>query len=252
MNTVKSSNSFSSEETKPTPLIQTLDDVANLVYAKVSELLRRHRIRWILGWVFLGFVIAAHVARLGTLRARLCAWGLFVAMGVALVVDAWRLQRRTPRRWIMYAAKPLGEAEVKHLFASHDLAQRILTSPTHEGVSLQLAQLHVQRALRSLRLEQLTHFVKHKERVLQSIAWVCIAISVTLSFATPMHILEGANVALARKGQAPFKMTWLEELQVEVQPPTYVFKPKRQVDQFQFSTEQGSLVVVRGVPKQKG
>lgn len=189
----------------------------------------------------------AHVARLGTPLARGVAVGLVAATVAGVVV--WRLlsarRARDARRTILGT---VGVADPEHAGATLralTLADRTRTD-TASG-SPELANLHLFRMLGRVSLERLS------ERALVSARWwtagglvIAIAAMVAVAF-EPIRVVEGLDVLVARDGQAPLALVYVDDVDIVAKPPAYLKEDPERV-RLSSATAQprGSVLTIRG------
>jgi hypothetical protein len=238
--------------TPPTP---TFEDVAARVrddfYAPISGERRKLAIALILS----SLIGAAHLARVGTLGARVTAAivVLFALVTPAVLEIVARRRARDPRAVIRSAAFALGRVETQRALDHVALAERIAVSPDHEGVSPSLARLHASRALGKLDLSRLGPTGERFGRLGRTTALVLIVVTLIVLAVAPARFVEGVDVALARKGLAPIPLPWLEEVELTLHPPMYVHKHDARYQGYGgFTAERGSELLVRGLPRRSG
>lgn len=198
-------------------------------------------------------VLGAHVARLGTLPARL---GTAAALVLVLVVGiAWRVRERralmTPRGVIRRVLGPTDPKAAERALRADALVLATERDPSRG--SLELANLHFRRVLERVSPEAVQRAAARRA---VRLAWVVLGLVLCTGFALlvePLRVVEGLDVLCARRGVAPVPLTWLSMVRVNVQPPSYL----RIGEQAIFPTlrselPQGSVVTVRGVPEAHG
>lgn len=220
--------------------------------------LRVARGRRQLGWggVLLALVIAAHLARRGTLPFRLV--GAVLLLGaISTLVFAVMSARRTlsDRRRLLAAtllrAEPvLGARALRAL----SLVERAERPPAQDGLeSVDLAQLHFQRVLAQAPSDLVERWATRVgDRARLVLLAVVVAAGAAFAF-EPARVVEGLDVLLALGGRAPVPMTWLSSLRVESRAPAYL----RSADHglladAEASEPAGSTIVVQGVPEREG
>jgi hypothetical protein len=207
------------------------------------------RVRLALSLVGLVWVLALLLARHGTLRARAFA---AVVMGLSLVLAAtWRLLERlalnAPDRVVRRLARSVDPER-----ADRALRALSLLGPggdvRAEGTSVELARLHVARALDQI---PTTRIVERATRIaarLGAVALLGLVAAAAVAIANAWSVFEGADVLVARRGEAPVPMQWLDDVEVVVRPPDYLHQPERHdVDFSALYVPYGSLVTVKGV-----
>lgn len=214
----------------------------------------RLRLTFALG--LLVFVVAMLIARIGTPPARFGAGALVV--GVLLVVG-FVLRRearvfadpvRTLRR-IGATHAPGGDSRERAERAIRALS--LLEAPARAGVSTELSQLHVHRALAAIPLEDVERGGKKVGRLLSLAALVLLAVNVAACARSPWAVVEGFDVLLARGNVAPFGMAWLTEPRISARPPDYLHQDERHLlAGGGTALPRGTLLTVRGVPVHDG
>jgi hypothetical protein len=198
-------------------------------------------------------VTAGLVARRGTLEMRAISAALLLLVLVAYLAR-WLLWRRAlgrreqlVRRVVVEADRTLGERVLRAL-ALEDQAR---TDPSVG--SAELASLHLARVVGRVP-QQLVEERSARTGRRYRMAGIALISAGTVGFsASPERVAEGLDVLVARRGIAPFDMTWLEGLSVISQPPAYLRNLDRRVDPSAASFEpQGSTIVVRGEPVRAG
>lgn len=194
--------------------------------------------------------VTAHTARQGTGPARtLAALGLLAALGSTSFwlyhkTQGWRDERQVLRRIIRAIDRDLGSrAERAYDVVRQTAADVSLGSPV-------LAKHHYHKLLRQASLDAV-HQVASK----RALRWRWVALSAFGAFLVlivpdPIRFVEGFDVLLARSGQAPLELTFVDLKRVTVKPPSYLREPVRSAMlgvSGRFAT--GSTVVVQGRPR---
>ncbi|HEX8792917.1 MAG TPA: DUF4175 domain-containing protein, partial [Polyangiaceae bacterium] len=199
-------------------------------------------------------LVALLVARHGTMRTRA---GAAVAIGLSLLgAIAWRLAERRrladPTRIVRGLARRFDPARADKALRALSLL-RDADAERADGTSAGLARLHVARALAQLPSQEI---VERAARIAVRIgaaaivAGVCV-LGVTL--ANAWSVLEGADVLVARHGNAPVAMGWLDDLEVVARPPEYLHQPEHhELALLPMMVPYGTVVTVRGVPAHPG
>lgn len=208
-----------------------------------------------LGWglLLLALVAAAHLARRGTGSFRLGAAALLAAaifVLVFIVVDARRTLAN--RRRLLSATL---------LRASPDVAGQALRALTlverapepGEAESRELAQLHFQRVLTRTPKDVLDKWAARvSDRTRIALLVTVVAAGAALAF-DPARVFEGLDVLVARRGEAPVPMPWLESMRVEAQPPAYLRSDSHTIFPDGTSHEPvGTVITFQGVPVREG
>jgi hypothetical protein len=211
-----------------------------------------------LGWglILLGLVVAAHVARRGTGSLRLAAAALLLASIAALVLVV-----RDARRTLASRRRLLGATVLR---ASPEIAAQALRALTlverepsasggGDGESQDLAQLHFQRVLTRLPGDVLDKWAARvSDRTRLALLLIVVVAGAGLAY-EPMRVLEGLDVLVARRGEAPVPMPWLDSMRVEAQPPAYLRGEAHTLFPDGTSHEPaGSVITFQGVPERDG
>ena len=234
----------------PSPVTEPLHRLAE----GWAAVLRPSRRRVTVALVALAWVLALLLARRGTPRARLGAGGVAVASVVAAV--AWemvgRRRARTPARLLQGPGRRVDAERV-------DRALRALAfvGPDGEvradGVSLDLARLHVGRALAQLPsgpiLERGARLAARVSAASAVVGLCALGLVVT----RPWSVLEGGDVLLARAGVAPVSMTWLDHVELTARPPEYLHQSEiHEIAMTALALPFGTSISVRGEPQHAG
>ncbi len=68
-----------------------------------------------------------------------------------------------------------------------------------------------------------------------------------------MRLIEGADILAARRGEAPFPLLYLDEVDIVETPPAYLQESEREIDDFgSTKAPRGTVVTVRGKPLRPG
>ncbi len=192
---------------------------------------------------------AALVARFGTPLARGLAAFVIALSIVQLFVRRARDSRdfsdvrRTIRRVLVPVDRALGERALR----AAALADRADADPSIG--SAELAHLHFERQLARASIEAVDRHAARGARFYRVAAIALVLVSAVLIGRDPTRIFEGLDVLVARHGQAPVPMVWLDLVRVTAQPPSYLRAPDRAIFAgFGSAEAQGSTIVVRGVP----
>ena len=188
-----------------------------------AAVLRPSRRRLAAALVALVWVLAVLLARRGTSGARVgAAVAAFAIVGAAIAWEVLARRRaRAPQAFLRSAARRVDTAGV-------DRALRALAfvgpdgEVRAEGVSLDLARLHVGRALAQLPSAAILDRGAHLAGRVRVAAAVVAVAGLGLIATRPWSVLEGADVLLARAGVAPAAMTWLDHVEVGARPPEYL------------------------------
>ena len=216
--------------------------------------LRPSRRRVTIALVALVWVGALLLARQGTPRARLGAGGAAVVSVMAAA--AWglvsRRRARSPVRLLRGQGRRVDAVRV-------DRALRALAfvGPDGEvradGVSLDLARLHVGRALAELPSGPILASgarLAARASAASAVVGVC---ALGLVVTRPWSVLEGGDVLLARGGVAPVAMTWLDHVELTARPPEYLHQAEiHEIAMTALALPFGTSISVRGEPQHAG
>lgn len=202
----------------------------------------------------LSLVVAPLGARAGSPPAKAAAW-LVLALTV-LATLAWALfdrQRvRDPRRLL---AGAVGFADRQRA----DRAVRALSflaadgQVSVDGVSAILAQAHVVRTLADLPADRIIERTRRSASRIALVASVVGFAVLIVGSTRAWSVLEGCDVLLARDGQAPLSMQWLESVEAVVRPPEYLHDGGFSSFGLQpLFVPYGSVIAVTGMPVHTG
>lgn len=199
-------------------------------------------------------VLALLVARRGSPQARLEA---AVAIGIALVVAiGWRVAERRrlsrPEGIVQSLAGRVDRAAAARVVRALSLVKPG-GQPSRDGTSSELSQLHLQRAIAQLPTQRI---VEHATKVATRVATVALVVGIAAlgwALANAWSVLEGADVLVARHGQAPVAMRWLDEIEIVARPPEYLHQAEvHEVAMLPLMLPYGTLVTLRAVPTHPG
>lgn len=203
--------------------------------------------------VLAAIVVAAHVARTGTVPARSAAFALIGVAFAAVVVFRIRSRRAlaSPRGVIQRVLVPADPELGARALRAEALASRAVADASVG--SRELAELHFARVLARASTDRVTGAATRRGRVLAGIALALGSIAAVLVLFEPMRVVEGLDVLVARRGVAPVPLTWLEGVRVTVQPPAYLRTQEFSLLPWgEADVPVGSVIVVRGVPERSG
>jgi hypothetical protein len=202
---------------------------------------------------FLALVGGAHLARIGTLPARLGTAALLVGAVVILVYRAVRARRvyYDLRRTLAEVLLPTDRALGERVLRAVTLVDR--TEHDTQVGSTDLARLHFERLLRRASVDAVEHAAERRSGRWRVGLLVALG-GIVLSFALgPMRVVEGLDVLLAHHGRAPMPLAWLDYMRVTAEPPSYLRMSERIViPGMAFKYPEGTLLTVRGVPRRSG
>ncbi len=199
-------------------------------------------------------VLALLLARHGTLQARVEA---AAAIGVAVLLALG---------WFVVERRRLGEPEriVRALargvdpFAAEKVVRALsLLGPDGQartdGTSAELSQLHLARAIAKIPSDRIVDRAKRIAARVGVAALVVGICALGYALANAWSVLEGADVLVARHGQAPVTMRWLDEVEIVARPPEYLHQSEvHEVAMLPLLLPYGTLVTVRAVPTHPG
>jgi Domain of unknown function (DUF4175) len=234
--------------------VPSITEPLNTLAEGWATLVRPSRRRAAAALVALAWVLALLLARRGTPRTRAGAGG--AALASVIAAAAWeaaaRRHARAPQRLLRGAGRRIDAVGV-------DRALRALAfvGPDGEvradGISLDLARLHVGRALAQLPSGPILESGSRlAARVSAGAAIVGVGV-VGLVATRPWSVLEGADVLLARGGVAPVEMTWLDHVEVSARPPEYLHQSEiHEIAMTALALPYGTSISVRGEPQHAG
>ncbi|TKD12629.1 DUF4175 family protein [Polyangium fumosum] len=190
----------------------------------------------------------AHLARRGTPAVRATVAALLAAFCVFLVVRAIVLHRRRqdPRRTIQETIGPtdpeLAAATVRGL----GLVEQTAKDATRGSASL--ARLHLARLLSRASTERIAERASVAARR-WSVAGLVFALVAVFGAAIEQRVVEGLDVLVARNGEAPLPLSYLENVDIVAKPPEYLHQHGRVIDTFEAtSLPRGTMLTVHGHP----
>ncbi|MBI5536737.1 MAG: DUF4175 domain-containing protein [Deltaproteobacteria bacterium] len=193
--------------------------------------------------------VGAHIARAGTWTARACVAGALAAVVLVWIARAlwsfavWRNPGRVAKRVISRVDRDLAERTDRAL----RLADR--SAPNDDPVTRALAHLHLDSLLARVgheRLEDRAGAASVRWLVLAALLLATSMVAVVLG---PLRVIEGLDVLIARHGRAPVPITWVEEIQGEVQVPRYLRQENASFLGYGRTQQpRGSVVSVRAAP----
>jgi hypothetical protein len=243
-----------SERPRPRASV-SLDAVAARVREDLFGPLLRERRKLVLAAFALVVLSAAHVARLGTTKARIAAAALLAVAAVTPIVLVFLRRRlaRDPRALVLRASPALGRLEVRRALANLDLAERVAASAAHEGVSPSLARLHAARSIARLDVARLAPLGERRGRVGRIVALSGLVLAMIVIAVAPARVVEGLDVAFARHGKAPLPLAWLDDVNLTIHPPAYLHQDDYSTTNYGVvEANRGAALIVRGTPRRKG
>lgn len=191
------------------------------------------------------------VARVGTAPARIgaAALALFAALvALALAVRERRIAA-SPERVIDRVAAHVDE----RVAARAKRALSLEGQGAAQGVSPELAALHVERAFAAVPIDAVRAGASRAGLVLAGLTLAVIVANLGACVRSPWAAVEGADILLARRGVAPLGMTWLLDASVTARPPEYLHQEERRVRAREdVALPRGALLTFRGAPAHAG
>ncbi len=224
---------------------------------RLGELWRarlRSSVFWSKFWgTLLVVMLVAELARRGTSTAR---GGAFVALAVAvlgLVFVAVRERR--------FGAQPMSIIRRVVVPTDPELGARTLRARTlldraerHTGESRELAEAHFERLVGRISVASIEARATRRARGYRAL-WGALALaSVTFIVLSPLRVIEGLDVLLARGGVAPLELAYLEDPRVTAELPSYLRGTARPIG-LDFGVPvlpEGSVVTVRAKARVPG
>lgn len=190
------------------------------------------------------------LARRGTGPSRLGAASGLCALAITWAVLAWR-----ERREAVAPARVLARvtAHVDPELAGRARRALGLLTSRAPGTSRALAELHVARVLASLPDAEIVRGALRTRRVHGLLGALGGGLALVLVGLGPFRVLEGADVLVARRGEAPLALAWLADADVRARPPDYLHLDERAVPfGGEASLPRGALLTVSGIPVHAG
>lgn len=165
---------------------------------------------------------AAHIARVGSPLARAVAAGVLGFVAALLLLRAIILRRRRNdvrhiiRQTIAKTDAALGAATLRAV----TLVER--TASDERAGSPVLASLHLTRLLGRASDAALAGRAARSARAWASAALALAALALISVVIEPFRIVEGLDVLVARRGEAPLKLDWLDDVEMVAAPPEYL------------------------------
>jgi hypothetical protein len=195
----------------------------------------------------------AHLARLGSPLARGIAAFALTATLFGFVLRAFILARRrrdlrrAVRDTIFKMDPALGAATLRAL----TLVER---AAVDENVgSPALAGLHLTRLLGRAPIDKVTLRATRAGDRWSRAGLACALVAILAVLIEPFRIIEGLDVLVARKGDAPLSLAWVEDVEMIAIPPEYLHQPSTEIEPFSpASAPRGTTITVRGRPLHEG
>lgn len=229
------------------------DEVTTRVFDSFWLKLRPAIRHWRWSALLATFVGAAHLARWGTVSGRMAGVGLLVSCGLWFAYSWYRAKER--------AKHP--EAELRRIVARIDrpLAERLerafeLLARTEDGdgqVSVELSRLHLSRLLEQIPFGAVAKLGERRANRVRNVTFLLVTSCLAAIAFDPARVIEGANVALSRRGYAPFDSTWITLEPVTVLAPPYLREPAEFIDfDASASVAKGSVLTIHGLARLSG
>ncbi len=196
---------------------------------------------------------AAHLARLGVAPARAGAAALLGITLIAIAVRGLALRRRPDdlrrviARTIAQTEPTLGAATLR----AANLAERAAVDETVG--SPELAELHLVRLVSRASVDRVADRAARVAGRLSGAGLALAAAGLFVVLWEPFRVIEGLDVLLARRGEAPLELPWLSELDMVAHPPEYLHLDDQGVLPFAPAhLPRGTVITVRGRPVHAG
>src|SRR5262249_44644300 len=120
------------------------------------------------------------------------------------------------------------------------------STDVHVG-SPELAALHLTRLLGRASLERIGERAARAARRWASAGLGLAAIALACVVLEPFRVIEGLDVLVARHGEAPLQLEWLDEVEIVARPPEYLHQDDAPILPFSPTAQpRGTTLVVRG------
>jgi hypothetical protein len=187
------------------------------------------------------------------MRARAVA-GACLLLPIIVVVVLRRLERRawnSPSGLIRrVVSKVDAEGAARAMRALTLLDPR---SATATGTSVELAELHVARAVAALPVDQVADAAESLGRRLAIVGLVLGVSALGLFAVNAWRVFEGLDVLAAVSGAAPLDVVWFEDLEITARPPDYLHQEERKAPAYsEFAAPRGTLLTVSGAVAHAG
>lgn len=193
------------------------------------------------------------LARRGTLASRFVGLGAVVVAAALLVLTRVRVRKReqNPRAaieaTILQTEPSLGRAALRAVGLAHRTAERTDTG------SDELARLHVGRVLGRAKVEPLLRRAERQAWVLSVLGAALAVVAFAVVVVDPYRMVEGLDILVARRGEAPVPIAWFGDAEVFAEAPPYLGGETLYVDPVVPSgLPVGSIVTVRAEPLHVG
>lgn len=192
---------------------------------------------------------SAHLARVGSPLARGGAAAILLAVLVGLFARALVLRRRRAdlRRVVLDTMGKLDPALAAATLRALTLVER--ANADHDVGSPALASLHLRRLLSRAPADRIA-WRASEAGARWARAGLALAVAAALAaLIEPLRIVEGLDVLVARDGEAPLALAWLDEVRMTSAPPEYLHQTAGEIEPFAVaSAPRGATLTVRGRP----
>ncbi len=130
---------------------------------------------------------------------------------------------------------------------------RVEADATENDDTRELAELHLLRQLSKVDVEHLAEGASKTSRVVGGVALAVSAVALATVAVDPFRVLEGLDVLVARGGEAPLGLVYIDDIDVVATPPAYIGKHEQPIEHFdRIELPRGTVVTVRGRPQRPG
>jgi hypothetical protein len=199
-----------------------------------------------LGLLLGAVALSTFVARSGLGRDRVLAWVILGLLLLSLVVWSWASLRRY-KTFSGVVSRTVGRVDAQasaRLLGAADLARRLQDSP--ELGSEELAQLHYQRLVERLPVSQVVERLEGDARRLLGLGFAFLILVASILLVRAWPTLEGIDLLLGAKREAPFTLPYVRGAIVTASPPAYLGGSRKAITLWGDSATlpQGSVVRV--------
>lgn len=206
---------------------------------------------------------AAHLARLGTPDARIGAVSILAVVLLTGLVGwvyghrRWRDPRRSLKREVAgddpELAARIDRAAGLVLRTNAEKPRPDEAATPNSGLARELSELHLARQLEKVKLDRMEERAESRARGLSGAAFALAAIALVSSAIDPFRIIEGLDVLFAREGEAPFRLVYVDDVDIVATPPAYIGKGQQLLSNFDRTDQpRGTVLTVRGKPERSG
>lgn len=200
--------------------------------------------------LFATVIFGAHLARLGTIWARVTVWtalALVLLTYVALVMLRRRENqstRLTLQRVLLATDPAIGARALRAL----SLVER--TERDESAGSAELAKLHLSRVVDKVSSEAVKSAASRYAQRRRGVTLTLLSLVLIAVVIGPGRVAEGLDVLSARHGRAPLPMSWVSLARLSALPPSYTRETEKAlVFGTSVSLPKGTVVTVRAVPR---